>query len=90
MNKDSEIIDWFCHNNPEVQQILTELDVAKLKLMEMEPVVFHEDIEKEFYDLATTKIANLVTKDLAIPIEMVYTIIEDKKLLIDNLKRNNQ
>lgn len=89
MTKDSEIIDWFCDNKPEIQEILNELDQAKLKLMEMEPVVFHEDIEKEFYDLATTKIADLATKTLAIPIEMVYSVIEDKKLLIDNLKRNN-
>lgn len=88
MNKESEIIDWLCNNGTRINPIILDFQKAKEKLMELEPIVFHEDIEKEFTELVIQKIADLITKDLAIPIEMVYNTIEDKKLLIKVLDRN--
>jgi hypothetical protein len=86
--KEQQIIDWFSNNGAVITPIIQDYNNAKLKLMEMEPVVFHDDIQKEFNDLVLTKIVNIITKDLAIPAEMVYNMIEDKKLFVDCLGRN--
>ncbi len=83
-----KIVDWLVNNGTRINPILNDAKNAKLKLMEMEPVVFHDDIEKEFNELVVQKIADLITFDLAIPIEIVYNAIEDKKLLINVLDRN--
>lgn len=85
MKDKNDVIEWFLNNRPTVSVILNELDHSKTKLMEMEPVVFHDDIKAEFYDLAVQKIAHQITKDLALPLEYVYEIIENKQELIDNL-----
>ncbi len=83
-----KIVDWLVNNGTRINPILNDAKNAKLKLMEMEPIVFHEDIEKEFNELVVQKIADLITFDLAIPIETVYNTIEDKKLLINVLDRS--
>lgn len=90
MTKESQILDWFYNNEARVVPIVWDMNVAKSKLMEMEPVVFHDDIQQEFYELTMQKIADLITMDLAIPIETVYNTIEDKELLIDTLNRNKK
>lgn len=85
---EADIVDWFVNNGAQINDVLRDMNNAKTKLMEMEPTVFHEDIIKEFNELGLQKIANLITKDLAIPVEMVYNIIEDKKLVMNALNRN--
>ncbi len=87
-NKESDIIDWLVNNGARINPIILDFQKSKEKLMEMEPVVFHEDIEKEFQELVMQNITDLITKDLAISAELVYNTIEDKKLLINVLNRN--
>lgn len=86
MRTERDVIEWFVSNRGTVCSIVHELDKKKMALLSIEPSVFHDDIQKEFYDLSVQKIADLITLDLAIPIEMVYNTIEDKKLLVDSLR----
>lgn len=85
MSTDSDIIDWFCLNSVRINEILKPLIDFKLDSYNTVDQVFHGEIQEMFYDEAISQIANEITKDLAIPVEMVYNIIEDKKLLINRL-----
>lgn len=85
MTTKSDIAEWFLDNQATIDVIISDLTKSKNKLMEMEPVVFHEDIQTEFTDMALRQIVDILTKDLAIPAEVVYNTIEDKELLIKTL-----
>lgn len=85
MNKDQEIINWICYNSLRIKEILNPLIVKRNELIFETYTEFHDEVMDQYYDNAIKEIANEITKDLAIPIEMIYNIIEDKKLLIDKL-----
>lgn len=87
MKNESDVVEWFCANGALINPIVAEMTYAKEKLLELEPVVFHDDIIEEFNDLVIQKITDLVTKDLAIPAELVYNTIKNKKSLIKALER---
>lgn len=88
MNEHQLVLEWFMNNLPEINKVLTDMDNQRRKLLEIEPKIFHDDVNLEYYDKTFSKLADLATNSLAIPTEMVYNVFEDKKLLIDKLNRN--
>jgi hypothetical protein len=87
MGDKKDIVDWLVNNSTRINPIIQDMKNAKSKLIEMEHPIFHDDIIKEFNDMTVQKIADLITEDLAIPIDTVYSIIEDNGDLVKALDR---
>lgn len=92
MNNKQEIIDWLVNNKPTIQTITQSIGEEAKIMLAAEPM-FAEDIIEQYKNRVQSVIAEEISKQLGIQIDVIFEILEASEireyLIDDSLCSNN-
>lgn len=75
----SDITEWIIINIDALKELIQPLQEKKKEAFTLNDVVFHQDIEAQYRDIAREMICTEISKHLACSTESIYDSIEDSQ-----------
>lgn len=72
-----QVIYWLLHNQPTAREIGKMLKFQRDNLIASEPVEFHDDINKDYYESIKRLLEEEITRHMGIGTDIIREVLED-------------
>ncbi len=72
-----QVIYWLLHNQPTARGIAQMLTFQRNNLIASEPVEFHDDINRDYYEAVKRLLEEEITRHMGIGTDIIREVLED-------------